>query len=316
MKEFIINKNDSDQRLDKFIVKVCPALPTSLLYKYIRLKRIKVNDKRSEISYRLKTGDVINLYINDEFFSDAPQNIMQNKGALSIVYEDDNILLIDKPSGLVVHEDDRGSTDTLISRILYYLYTKGEYNPENENSFVPALCNRIDRNTSGLVIAAKNAETLRIINEKIKAREIRKFYLCLIKGCPKTKEATLKAFLFKDEKEKQVKVYDTSRIGTKTIITRYRILKDFGGYSLAEVELETGRTHQIRAHFAHIGHPLLGDGKYGDYALNAKTGLSSQALCSYKLIFDFSGDCGCLEYLKNKSFRVSQVWFENGLKGE
>lgn len=316
IKEFTVNKNDSGQRLDKFITKVCPGLPTSLLYKYIRLKRIKVNGKKSELAYRLVEGDTLQLYINDEFFgnSENKTDFLSNKGGITVVYEDENILLADKPSGLVVHEDDRGSTDTLIGRILKYLYDKKEYDPQNENSFVPALCNRIDRNTSGIVIAAKNAESLRIINEKIKNREIRKFYLCLVVGKLKSKEGTLTGYLSKDESKKQVTVYTTPRKDTKTIITKYKILKEFSGYSLAEIELETGRTHQIRAHFASIGHPLAGDGKYGDYEFNRKNHLSSQALYSYKLIFDFTSESGILEYLKGKTIKVKNVWFENGLK--
>ena len=316
MKEFIINKNDSGQRLDKFISKVCPSLPQSLLYKYIRLKRIKVNSKKSELSYRLHEGDIVSLYINDEFFGEAKTDFLSLKGGLNIIYEDENLLLADKPSGLVVHEDDRGSTDTLIGRILKYLYEKNEYEPETENSFTPSLCNRIDRNTAGIVIAAKNAETLRIMNERIKKREIKKFYLCLVKGSINPACGTLTGWLSKDENAKQVKIYDTPRAGCKTIITSYKTLKNFDGYSLVEIELKTGRTHQIRAHFASVGHPLLGDGKYGDYALNRKLGLSSQALYSYKLTFAFEGAPICLDYLNGKTFEVKNVWFKNGLQSQ
>ena len=155
MKEIVIKENDSGQRLDKFLQKAVKTLPKALLYKYIRKKRIKVNDKRSEISYKLNTGDKVQLYINDEFFEAKSENVFLHAPSIvDVVYEDSNILLADKKVGLVVHEDESGSADTLISRIQHYLYNKGEYDPLHENSFAPALCNRIDRNTGGIVIAA------------------------------------------------------------------------------------------------------------------------------------------------------------------
>ena len=196
MREFRINKNDSGQRLDKFITKAVKDLPQSLLYKYIRLKRIKLNGKRCSISDRLNEGDVIQLYINDEFFDGDTSKpaFLKAPSAVDIVYEDENILLCDKRIGLVVHEDESGQSDTLINRILHYLYDKGEYDPAKEQSFVPALCNRIDRNTSGIVICAKNAESLRILNQKVKDRELEKKYLCVTVGVPKARSAELKAY--------------------------------------------------------------------------------------------------------------------------
>ncbi len=311
MKEFIINKNDSGQRLDKFIVKSCPALPTSLMYKYIRLKRIKVNGKKSELSYRLQESDTVQMYINDEFFLTGEDQLsfLSLRGKIDVVYEDENILLVNKPAGLVVHSDDKGTADTLIGRILKYLYDKKEYTPAREHSFTPSLCNRIDRNTCGIVIAAKTAVALRILNQKIKDREIEKYYLCLIQGHMDKREGTLTGYLTKDETEKQVTIYNSPRPGGKTIITKYRILKEFRDYSLAEIKLETGRTHQIRAHFASAGHPLAGDGKYGDYEFNRKMNMNFQALCSYKLTFAFSTSGDELEYLNGKTFSIDNIWF-------
>ena len=174
MKSFTVEKNDSNQRLDKFISKACPVLPQGLMYKYIRTKRIKVNGKRAEISTRLNIGDIVDCYINDEFFvSVAPKyDFLSSPAKLNIVYEDENIILVDKPQGIIVHPDEKEYRDTLIGRIQHYLYDKGEYDPKAENSFKPSLANRIDRNTGGIVIAAKNAEALRILCEKIKDREI------------------------------------------------------------------------------------------------------------------------------------------------
>ncbi len=308
IRRFVINANDAGQRLDKYLTKAVRLLPQSLLYKYLRLKRIKVNGKKSEIRYRLQEGDVVELYINDEFFSEKAPDFLGAPPEVRTVYEDGNILLADKPQGLIVHEDQGETVDTLINRVKHYLYRKGEYDPGKETSFAPALCNRIDRNTGGIVIVAKNAEALRILNEAIRNREIEKFYLCLVKGTPEPRSATLTHYHRKDEAENKAVIYDHPRPDTKTMITKYTVLQTNGRYSLVEVELKTGRTHQIRAHMAYIGHPLVGDGKYASNAAEKKKGFDCQALYSYKLRFAFREE-HALSYLNGRTFQVPDVWF-------
>ena len=312
MKSFTINGNSAEQRLDKFVKKAVPNLPQALLYKYIRTKRIKVNSKRAEISTRLKEGDTVDMYINDEFFEKTQREYDFTKAStkLDILYEDENILLLDKKAGVLCHPDDREYVDTLIGRVKRYMYEKGEYDPDSEASFVPSLVNRIDRNTGGIVIAAKNAESLRILNEKMKQRQLHKYYLCVVIGSPEQKEGTLEGWLLKDESKNTVRILKNEAYGAKNIKTKDRVLDTADGLSLVEIELLTGRTHQIRAHMASIGCPLLGDGKYGRNENNKKFGgYKKQLLYSYKLRFDFTTDAGILNYLDNKCFEVPDIWF-------
>lgn len=310
MKEFIINQNDSGQRVDKFLQKAVKLLPQNLLYKYIRTKRIKLNGKRCEISTRLELGDKLELYVNDEFFEEnTARDFLMAPSILNVVYEDENVLIVDKKAGLVVHEDDEQTVDTLINRIKHYLFEEGFYDPESENSFAPALCNRLDRNTSGLVIAAKNAESLRILNQKIKDRELEKRYLCVTIAPPPKSADTVTAYLEKDENERCVTISGRKTPSNKTIVTGYKLLRQKEGLSLVDVELITGRTHQIRAHMAYIDCPLLGDGKYGENKTNKFYGQKSQLLCAYKLTFSFTTDAGILSYLDKKSFEIKEIWF-------
>ncbi|MBE6635214.1 MAG: RluA family pseudouridine synthase [Ruminococcaceae bacterium] len=323
MRELQIGKNDAGQRLDKFITKALD-IPMSLLYKSIRLKKIKVNRKRAEASMKLCEGDTVQCFLADEFFEKGKKNPLSEgsdlsadslarvRAELDIIYEDENIILVNKPPGLSVHEDESTKSNTLITYIQSYLYDKGEYDPDAEQSFAPALCNRIDRNTQGIVIAAKNAESLRVMNEKIKLREINKFYLAAVHGIPKERTATLRGYLIKDEKTNTVRVFEKNPPrGAKEIITRYRTVAQKAGCALVEVDLLTGRTHQIRAHMAYIGHPLIGDGKYGKNKDDRARGYKHQALCSYKLRFSFEGEPTVLEYLNGKEFSIpkNEIYF-------
>lgn len=312
----IVAKNDAGQRLDKFLTKTYRNLPTSLLYKAIRKKDIRLNGKRCEASSRLNEGDEIYLFLPDDALEIAPPTyeFMHASKQLDIVYEDEHVLLLNKKAGLLVHPDNHEFADTLIFRVQRYLYEKGEYDPADEQSFAPALVNRIDRNTSGIVIAAKTAVALRILNEKLKNREIQKYYLCIVHGILPKKEDTLEAYLEKNESQNRVYISDTQKQGARTIRTHYRVLEEKNGFSLLEIHLLTGRTHQIRAHLASIGHPLLGDGKYGTNALNKGTGFSKQALCSYRLCFDFTTDAEELSYLNGKEFTLQNVWFAEAFR--
>ena len=318
MREFTVGKNDAGQRADRFISKAVPNLPNGKMYKFIREKKIKLNGKRCEISTRLCEGDILRLYIPDEFFGDTSaeeKNLDDIPSEVTIIYEDENILLAYKPTGLVVHEDSENTKDTLINRITKLLIERGEYDPSAENSFAPALCNRLDRNTEGIVVCAKNAESLRALNGFIRERKLKKKYLCAVLGSPRKNEGRIKTYLEKVEAENTVYVREKKTPNSKTAITDYRVLKTKGGLSLVEVGLVTGRTHQIRVHLAYIGCPILGDGKYDREAENRRYKRKSQRLCAYSLGFDIPRD-GPLGYLAGRTFKAPTPRFVEEMFGE
>ena len=314
MRTLTVNRNDAGQRLDKYLTKAVKGLPQSLMYKFIRTKKIKLNGKRADIKEMLAEGDEISLYIKDEFF-DSPEKDLSALDTVSpkleIVYEDGNIMLINKRPGVLVHEDDSGKDNTLLLHLWAYLYQKGEYNPGGESTFAPAFCNRIDRNTGGIVIAAKNAAALRDMNERIRSGQVNKYYVCALHGRFEKKSGIIEGYLRKDEKTNTVDISDSPRPGYKSIKTGYRVLSDDGRDSLVEIRLYTGRTHQIRAHMAHIGHPLIGDGKYGVNRDDRQRGYKWQALYSYRIFFDFEKNGDILDYLSGReySLNMSDIWF-------
>lgn len=284
------------------------------MYKYIREKRVKVNGKKAVQNLRLNEGDVVDFYIRDEFFEkESDTSFTRLNPNLNVVFEDENILLVDKRPGVIVHSDDKETNGTLIDKIKAYLYKKGEYNPDEERSFVPSLCNRIDRNTGGIVICAKNAEALRCVNDLIKNNEVSKKYLALVHGTFNNKEGHIKNFLLKDSNTNTVKVYEKPTPNALTAESYYTVLKTdvSRNLSLVEVRLVTGRTHQIRAQFSHMGHPLVGDGKYGINKNDKKMGYKFQALYSYKLVFLPKEKDNLLYYLKGREFKVNEVFFED-----
>lgn len=280
MKEITVQKNDAGQRLDKFLIKGF-GMPSSLVYKYLRKKRIRLDGVRAKGAEMLQEGSVLTLYINDEFFEHKRETVAF-EGEVRIVYEDAQIAVLYKEEGLLTHAP---SGDSLAARWVAHLTGTGEYDPAAERSFVPALCNRLDRNTRGLVIAAKTAAALREMDEHIRERRVKKYYVCTVLGAPKEDEGELVAYLSKDEKTNTVTVYDAPRKDARPIRTGYRVLER-GKRSRIEVELHTGRPHQIRAAFSHAGFPLAGDTKYGG-------GKGGYDLCAYKVTFDFTGGLIC-----------------------
>lgn len=314
MKEFIVTKNDAGQRVDRFASKCAPKLPSSLLQRYFRTKDIKINGHWAKPDARLSEGDAVRLYVPDDFFEESRHSgnndwLASLRPNLDIVYEDQNILLVNKRPGVLCHAAKGWDPTTLISQIQAHVYQEGAWAPSEENSFAPALCNRIDRGTGGIVIAAKTAEALRVIDDRIRSREIDKAYLCICLGTPQPREGHLENWLFKDAVKNQVFVKSSHEPGTSLAVTDYTVFRSGGGLSLVECRLHTGRTHQIRVQMAHSGHPLLGDGKYGIEKVNRRYGENRQLLWSYKLTFSFRSDAGALEYLNRRVFKVDHVPF-------
>lgn len=305
MKQLIIAENESQQRFDRFLRKYLAEAPVSFIYKMIRKKNITLNNKKVKPETIIVEGDTIELYLADNTIAKfkGENNIIKSNLKPEIIYEDDNIILMNKAVGLLSHSANNNHGDNLVDGMINYLYEKGEYDPKNELTFAPSICNRLDRNTSGIVIGAKNYQALKIINNSMKKRNIDRYYKTIVKGVVK-KDQELEGFLTKDGGRNKVKVEDEKTEDSKEINTKIKILGSSDQYSLLEIELITGRTHQIRAHLASIGHPIIGDTKYGDKTTNLylkeKYNLKYQFLHCYRIMF--SEIEKPLDYLNNKEF--------------
>ena len=307
MKKFIAGENENGVRLSRFVESVTRDMPRSLLYKSFRNKRIKVNGKRGEADTRLSSGDVIELYINDEFFPEKPvvpaKKPPRRQPPVKVIYQDENIAVLYKPAHLLCHSDRTGDAN-LVDASTQHLTQKGEYDPHGENRFKPGICNRLDRGTEGLVIAAKNYAALRDMNEIIRTDLLKKEYYTITVGIPQSGRFT--AWWEHDDKNNKVSIHahrspDKRR---KQIITDVDVLRTAGPFALCKIGLVTGRTHQIRAHLAYLGKPVLGDIKYGNRKMNERTGTKTQALCAVRISFLDVPEENTLHYLSGKVIKL------------
>ncbi len=303
MQSIIVKK---EMRLDALIIKEYPALTLGVLHKYMRQNKIKVNGKKIKLNTKLVVGDVINLYILDlEQKNDDIPLFMKANNNLNIMYEDENIMIVDKQAGLIVCDENNIKPDTLINRVMFYLYNKNEYN--YKSGFAPCLCHRLDTGTSGLLIIAKNKTAYNNIENAIKNKNIQKKYLCVINGTPPKKTDVLTAYLLKNANSGTVKIFENKIKNSKKIITEYKILKKAESLTLLEINLITGKTHQIRAHLAYLNMPIIGDSKYGNLNLNRKYKAKYQLLCAYSL--KFNNMVNGFEYLNNMEISIKKPWY-------
>ena len=305
MKSFTAGPNENDVRLSRFVESVTKQLPRSMMYKAFRNKRIKVNGKRAEPDTRLRTGDLIELYLNDEFF---PEQSVPTKArpakkqpTVTVVYEDPQFAVLYKPAHLLCHSDRTGDPN-LVDAFAAYLEEKREYDPHAEQRFAPALCNRLDRGTEGLVLAAKTYTALRDLNAIIRDDLMKKEYLTITVGAPPAGRHI--AWLQHNEKTNKVRIHARAGDGYKQIITDVTVIRQTGPFALCRIGLVTGRTHQIRAHLAYLGHPVLGDIKYGNRKMNERTGLKTQALCAQRLTFGRIPEENTLHYLSGRVIKL------------
>lgn len=306
MKSFTAGPNENGVRLSRFVEGVTKDMPRSMMYKAFRNKRIKVNGKRAEPDTRLSAGDLIELYINDEFFPVSKPTAKTAKPRrqppVTVVYEDENFAVLYKPAHLLCHSDRTGDAN-LVDAFAAYLEAKGEYDPHAEKRFAPALCNRLDRGTEGLVLAAKSYAALRDLNAIIRDDMMKKEYLTITVGAPP--QGRFVAWLQHSEKNNKVRIHARESEGYKQIITEVTVIRQAGPFALCRIGLITGRTHQIRAHLAYLGHPVLGDIKYGNHKMNERTGLKTQALCAQRLTFGRIPEENRLQYLSGRVIKLN-----------